>query len=509
MNASFDLQTLSESAIAAGQGSEEKMNEPVTLELVAQLCDTLASHRIEYCHWKSNTFLCRSARGENDLDLLVSRTHAIRFIEILCNLGFREILAPGEAELPGVRNYYGYDRETGRLVHVHAHFHLILGNDLSKNYRLPMEQAFLESSTQGSLFRVPAPEFEFVVLVIRMVLKHSTWDALLMRHGRLSHSERSELDDLSRKVTLSDVEAVFPHLPGLNRDLFDLCVQSLQPGCPFWQRVRAGGQLQEALQTCARRPHWLDVGLKFTRRVWQPILKRGFGYEPKNRFASGGLFIAIVGGDGSGKTTVIDEVYQWLSGVFEVRKFHMGKPAWSWTTVIIRGTLKMGTLLGLYRFEGDTHEEALQPHGYPWFIRAVCTACDRYLTYIQARRFSSNGGLVLCDRYSFPGFMNMDGAQCESATKKLQNPTWFHKLLAGRENFYYQQIKSPDLIIVLKVAPDVAVQRKKDETELSVRARSTEVWELDWQSMSASVVAAENPKEEVLSRVKALVWGHL
>ena len=87
---------------------------------------------------------------------------------------------------------------------------------------------------------------------------------------------------------------------------------------------------------------------------------------------------------------------------FEVKKIHMGKPAWSWTTTVIRGILKIGTLLRLYPFEGDIYEESLQPHGYPWFIRAVCTARDRYLTYIQARRFSSNGSLVLCDRYSFP-----------------------------------------------------------------------------------------------------------
>ena len=211
------------------------------------------------------------------------------------------------------RDYYGYDQKTGRLVHVHAHFQLILGNDLSKNYRLPLEQVYLESSVQEDLFRVPAPEFELVVLVIRMVLKHSTWDSILMRHGQLSSSERSELDDLSTEETLSKVETVLLHLPGLSRSLFDLCLQSLQPGCSYWTRVKAGEQLQKVLRTCARRPHWLDIILKFSRRVWQPILKRVFRYAPKNRFANGGLFIAIVGGDGAGKTTVIDELYKWLS----------------------------------------------------------------------------------------------------------------------------------------------------------------------------------------------------
>ena len=252
------------------------MEEQAALDLVVKLFGTLTAQNIDYCHWKSNTFLNRSASGDNDLDLLLNRAHAQLFTEILYGLGFKESLLPKEEELPGVRNYYGYDQKTGRLVHVHAHFQLILGNDLSKNYRLPFERAYLQSSVQHDLFRIPTPEFELVVLVIRMVLKHSTWDSILMRHVQLSSSERDELDDLSTEETLANVEAVLLHLPGLSRSLFDLCLQSLQPGCPYWTRIKAGEQLQKVLRTCARRPHGFDIILKFSRRIWQPVMRRGF-----------------------------------------------------------------------------------------------------------------------------------------------------------------------------------------------------------------------------------------
>lgn len=481
----------------------------MVLDLVAKLCRTLTAQKIDYCHWKSNSFLDRSANGDNDLDLLVSRRHAQCFMEILYGLEFKETLLPKDQELPGVRNYYGYDRNTGRLVHIHAHFQLIIGNDLSKNYRLPLEQVYLESSVQGSLFRVPAPEFELVIFVIRMVLKHSTWDSILMRHGNLSSSERHELDDLSTEETLSKVQEILPHLPGLSRDLFDLCLQSLQPDCPYWTRVKAGEQLQNVLKACSRYPHWFDIILKFSRRIWQPIQRRGFRSAPKDHFANGGLLIAIVGGDGAGKTTLIDELFVWLSEKFEIRKVHMGKPDWSWITFIIRGILKIGTLLQLYPFEGEVYEEFYQPHGYPWFIRSVCTARDRYLTYVQARRLSSNGGLVLCDRFSFPGFITMDGPQCEQAASSLEKPNWFHHFLAKLEMSYYERIRLPDLLIVLKVEPELAVQRKRDESEASVRARSTEVWGLEWTEKSAFVIDAGFQREEVISRVKDLVWAHL
>ncbi len=204
------------------------MQEIAALDLIVKLCRALAEKQIDYCHWKSNVALDRSARGDNDLDLLVNRRDAQCFTQILTGLGFKETITPQSERLPGVTDYYGYDRSSGRLVHVHAHYQLVFGSDLSKNYRLPVEKAYLTSSSQKELVRIPAPEFELVILVIRLVLKHSTWDSILMRHGQLSASERRELDDLSAENTLSKVDEVLRHVPGLSRSLFDLCLRSLQ-----------------------------------------------------------------------------------------------------------------------------------------------------------------------------------------------------------------------------------------------------------------------------------------
>ena len=59
--------------------------------------------------------------------------------------------------------------------------------------------------------------------------------------------------------------------------------------------------------------------------------------ESRKRMANGGMLVAIIGGDGSGKTTVVNELRQKLSEEFDVIKVHMGKPSWSWTTIIIEG----------------------------------------------------------------------------------------------------------------------------------------------------------------------------
>ena len=119
---------------------------------------------------------------------------------------------------------------------------------MTKNYHLPIESAYLASARPVAPFRVPAPEFELGLFLIRMVIKHCTWDAFLTFQSSLSKSERRELDDLVARVDLADVWALLGrHIPFVRPALWDRCLRSVQRGASLWSRIRTASRRKPSL----------------------------------------------------------------------------------------------------------------------------------------------------------------------------------------------------------------------------------------------------------------------
>lgn len=51
--------------------------------------------------------------------------------------------------------------------------------------------------------------------------------------------------------------------------------------------------------------------------------------------------------------------------------------------------------------------------------------------------------------------------------------------------------------------------RKSDENAAYVRARSKEILDKNWEGLAAHVVDVNQPKTEVLNRIKILLWAHV
>lgn len=487
------------------------------IPLISRLAAELDAAGVVFCHWKSNLALDEAEQGQTDLDLLVDQSGSGEFNAILARCGFVAAARPHLADPPAVTHFFGFDAAADKFVHVHAHYQLILGHDRSKNYRLPIEDAYLASAKRDGVLPVPSPEFEYMVLVIRMVLKYAiadeiVWEALRRQSAGPSKSERAELDDLRPRVDHSVVlRLVSEHLPFVGVELYRSAETLFDRGSAA-KRLSVSRAMHAALAPYARSPESLDIG----RRVWRRLslaVRRRTGKTHGFRLAGGGAIIAIMGGDGAGKSTALEEIARWLSRDFDVGQVHLGKPPWSWTTYIVRGALKLASKLGLLGENGEVDGEVVDsgetpgPDSYRQLVWYACKSRDRYREYRKARGAANRGTIILSDRFPHPALRDTDVPQIRKLTASGSTPAL--RVLGRLEERYHSKVALPDLAFVLVVEPKEAARRKTDERYDYVLERATEIWETDWSRHDVHVVDAGKSAQEVAAELKTLIWDTL
>jgi len=477
--------------------------------LVERLAKALERERVVYLQWKGNEKRARWMSGEGDIDLLVDRAAEPRFQRVLFSLGFRRAKAPPASALAGIESYFGLDSVTGRLIHVHAYYRLVIGDVSRTVYRLPIEEPILASAVPGVVFPVPAPEFELLAFAVRMVQRYTVLDTVRRRQPRWLLGIQGELDALlgrARRLALPDILARL--LPCLDLSFIDACLASLRPGYSRWGRLRVRRELHRRLRAHARRP---PLALTLAR-VARWVVTLGGRTEVRlsarwweRRFAHGGTIVAVVGGDGAGKSTCAEELSRWLAKDFRLMRAHLGRPPRSFLTLAVGAVFKVARALHL---GAATDAERARRAGYLAALRDLCTARDRYRLYVNARRFALAGGIALCERYPVPQHGPLCGPRLDAFAGSLSH-TRFGRLLVAIEAGYYRQMLPPDVLIVLRVDPAIAVQRKTNEPADYVRARCQLVWDTDWTGTEAHIVDAGRPLVQVLADLKAVLWQAL
>lgn len=487
---------------------------PGSLALTVELRDELAATAVRYCHFKSNDMLLKSMDGRNDLDLLVHRADAQRFLAVLARLGFKRALAPAGRDHPGVGHYYALDTDSGSLVHVHAHFQLVLGDDATKNYRLPIEEAYIASSRHDEALPIPAPEFELAIFVVRMMLKHATWDAVVLGNGSLGEGEVRELRWLRERADPERCRSVVvQHLAGIGVDLWSRCLDSLEHGSRG-ARVRLGRELMRAMRTHGRRSRSRDTAVRVLRRVqwawtWYVLRK-----PARKRLDRTGVTVAIVGGDGSGKSTAVEAVADWLDGTFVVHRTHLGRPRPSLLTLAMKGTIAISRRLAgrpgtTYTVDPRTAGPADFP-GVSGALWHVLTARDRLRDYRRLRRVADAGGIVVSDRWPLPQLHLMDCSRVGWVLDLEPQPASpVVRWLARTERRLYANIAAPDVLVVLRLDPEVAVLRRPEDDPEYVRSRNGEVYTTDWRRSRAVVLDADMPAPAVHALIREAVWKRL
>jgi thymidylate kinase len=503
---------------------------PGTIPALAALLDDLEEARIRYCSWKSNQHLAEGLAGLTDLDLLVDRRDAAGFRAIVARQGLKPVLPPLHGAFPAMEHLLGFDATTGRLFHLHVHYQLVLGERYVKNYRLPIEDGFLDGT--GRLHGVPVsrPELELSLLAPRTLLKYRARDVvkdvLGIRSPGIPEQTIAEFRWLLERTTVEEVRAALraigdPVPPEIVCGLMEIVTRAPRSG---YALLRLRTHLRHRMKAYRRRGR-VRASAKYLGTVWRRRERfRRRPIETGMRPVGGGLTLAVVGADGSGKSTVTAALAEWLSWKLEVRSLYMGskEPSRASRSLYLafralrRGHRTVAGRLGpgsvVTRPIAWTRDVALALHH-------LSIGRDRVRRRRRGEREARAGHVVIFDRFPLESLGSdrehrlLDGPQVGSALNGSRSGVV--RWLSRAEVRMYRGFGLPDQLIVLDVRPEVAVRRKPDHVPdlLAAKARAAvhlaALAETSSGPARASRIDANRPLDAVLLEVKATVWDVL
>jgi thymidylate kinase len=486
-------------ALAIQPGTLQPDKEPVG-GLLDRLAKALDAQGVAYCQWKGHWSAHRWTVGEADIDLLVDRAAAGKFRILVEGLGFKATLPPAERQIPGIESYFGFDTEVPRPLHLHVHYRLVLGEYWRTTYRIPIERPLLESAVPGDLFRVPAPAYQFLIFVLRMTLRQRSSP---LRYARLKwlRGIKPQLDFLEETTDRQELARVIgQHLTSLDLPLFDRCVASLRGQEDPISRFGLLWRLHWRLRAHARSaPLAGRLSALFEKAL--PFSLVRLALDGRMRLAGGGKVIALIGGDGAGKSTCASKLADWLSEDFLIARAHLGNPPRSALTLVVGAALKAEQALRRWLRRDGAETSHLE------LLRHCCTARDCHRLYQRVSRFATRGGIAICERYPTPQTRLHVGPRTPALLSA--QPSALARRLRDAEVSHYQRILPPDQVIVLRLDPELAVMRKPEEPADYVRARGRVIWETDWSGTATHVVDASRPLPQVLRQLQSTVWSAL
>ncbi len=480
---------------------------------IRSLLDRLEASSVRHCHWKSNIRLEESLCGDEDLDLLVHHGDATLFFDAAAAAGFKLARSARRLDHPGVIHGFALRDDARKLLHLHAYFRVLSGDSLVKSYRLPVEHALLSGAERRFGVRVPPPEAELALFVLRVLLKHADPVEVAMV-GRDHEAIATEAAWLSGRADPDGAEAFWREwLPAPGVPPLAEALASLERADDRMRRVRLGLKLSRALTM--RRRIGKAAGLVERWRRVAALASGRFRKRRDLRPLAGGAVVALVGPKAVGKSTLGGEIGRVFGAHLDLRRVHAGKPPATALSFAPRLLVPLARKAFSGERSGEYEKQERRSAGDASMLhvlRMTLLAYDRRALLRRCWRDATNGVIVLTDRYpsETPGaidsgrFTAEDIAACRAPLKR-----W----LMSRERALSEGIPRPDLVLRLAASPATAILR--DATRIKDEGPDAEAvlrrWSMEtcgsFGDTPVAMIDTDRPIERSAAAAVRAVWA--
>jgi hypothetical protein len=473
---------------------------------------------LSYCYWKSSRRVCAALSGETDLDLLIARGEQHRARAILLERGLKLFPSVAHRDDPAMSSYLGYDEPSARIVHVHLHFLLVAGDSLLKNYRLPWEEQILARAVVHPMLpiRILDPASEALLLMVRGSLELRRSDPVILRNWEATRRkfalDRAELAARVDRATFRDRAS-----EAVGEDVADMLATGFSGDHPLEHQRRLRRRLQKEL-AAFRTYNAVEARL---RGAWRGVLWAAGGLNEhllnwprpwSRRAPGGGRVVALLGVDGSGKSTVAKAIRTWLGAQVDVMPIYFGTGAGRPSLPLLPFKLMVPVITpwlrtkprGILQGKVSKYASGLL-YSSLLMVWATAVALEKRSKLRAAHRGAKRGLIVVADRY--PQYEILDFNDGPLLARLSRAPLW----LRGFEASTYALARRlpPDLVIKLRVTPDTAARRRPDMEPAVILERINALQRLTFPGARVVSVDAEQPLAKVIRAVKGEVWRPL
>ncbi len=359
-----------------------------------QVFEALASREVPCCVWKSADRWQDGVEGKTDFDVLVAEDSLEEAVNVIQSSGWVLVHAEEWRSFPGLYDFLSH--QDGVTHHLHVHSNIVSGEKLVKSLRPPLNK-FYQRNVVKDFPPFVSPAVELALLVPRVMLKLN-WI------------------DYAGAIRRRDPAALYRRYVGEYNDLKQRCSREAFAAClsdkalsnlPKAEMLAAYEDLTTLSWSARRRikravKPWRTgsaVGRRFLA-VRRYLDKRSNGVGKP--LPGKGITVAIIGPDGSGKTTLSRAVATNLGRHLAAARFYLGSGreqagrlrrfvrtlTW-WPYLLVRIVLKAVRMQA-----GQTRLEQAYRN-----MDDGLAARDKRRRLQQIAQHTAGGGIAICERY--------------------------------------------------------------------------------------------------------------
>lgn len=501
----------------------------VNLSGIHKLLNEFHHANVRYCHFKSNLHVAAGIAGETDLDILVDRSAHAEVVACLVSCGFKKFTAKLATSYPAVDDWLGFDHTSGALVHLHLHWQMVAGEPNLKGYRIPWETEILSQRQfdEENQIYIASPEIELLLIIVRASLKFRVRNALQTFFGKHYPAPNSDIEReylwlkerADREILSANAQRLLsPEIATLINELLDK--EALDP--VIFQGIR---DLVTRLFMPYRTYGMLSGNMyRWFREFYAKsaqLLNRKFGTLIVRRRtpATGGLIVALLGVDGSGKSTQVKQLLKWLSWKLDVGYVYFGSG--DGPVSLLRRPL---TFFARRRESSKAMDHAVSGqdlasrrrsmmrnllHRIFRAIWAIVLVMEKRSRLVKAIRARNKGMIVVCDRYPQNQFAGFNDGPLLTDWLESSWP-WAAMARFEQKTFELFDAISPDVVFKLHVSKAVAASRKADTPDQMIEKKIDVVRSLKFgQGCMVVDIDAERPLESVSLELRTAIWNVL